>query len=183
MKIKNLLGERLESSSGEIKFTYDKYWDAINSICEDIRKKIQSGEYEDVALVGMARGALPMLVSLSHELGIRTVSMIQLKMSNSDNPRDYGKVELVNKFIDKKVKNCILIEDIIYKGQTTSAALNILKKDNINVLGVYSLILDEGYNNIKNKPIDADIYYAFELKADDWVYFLWEQDLRKMKQD
>lgn len=25
------------------------------------------------------------------------------------------------------------------------------------------------------------VYYAFELKADDWVYFLWEQDLRKMK--
>ncbi len=179
MKNTNLLGKRLESENGEIKFTYDKYWDAINAICEDIRKKIDNKQYSDISLIGMARGALPMLVSISHELGIRTISMIQLKMSNSDTPRDYGKAELINKFIDKDVKNCILIEDIIYKGQTTGVALDILKKENIKVMGIYSLILDEGYNKIENKPIDVDINYAYDLKADDWVYFLWEQDLRK----
>ncbi len=174
-----LLNERLKSKNGVVKFTYDKYWDAINAICEDIKEKIKTGEYKDIALVGMARGALPMLVSVSHEIGVRKVSMIQLQMSNSDNPHDYGKVKLINKFIDKDVKKCILLEDIIYKGQTTGEAIKILKAEGIKVESIYSLIVDEGYGKIDNKPIDVDINYAYSLKADEWVNFLWEKDLRK----
>lgn len=174
-----LLNKRLESKNGIVKFTYDKYWDAISAICEDVKKKMENGEFENVSLVGMARGALPMMVSISHEIGIRKVSMLQLQMSNSDNPHDYGKVKLINKFIDKDVKNCILLEDIIYKGQTTGEAIKILKEEGIRVVGIYSLIVDEGYDKIENKPIDIDINYAYSLKADEWVDFLWEKDLRE----
>lgn len=178
MKKVFLLNKKLKSPNGYVKFDYDMYWKAIDVISDDIMRQIDNGKYKDISLVAMARGALPMLVSVSHKIGIRKVSMMQLQMSQSDNPHDYGKVKLINKFIDKDVKNCIILEDIIYKGQTTGEAIKILQNDGINVLGIYSLVLDEGYDLIKQKPISVDIKYAYSLEPNQWVDFLWEKDIR-----
>ena len=128
----------------------------------------------------MARGGLPLLVTLSHMLGVRQISIIQTQMSNSDNCHDYGKFRYMSDNIDESKKKCILFEDIIYKGTTTNGVIDILKSRGKEVLSVYSLIIDENFKNIDISNNDVAIKYAYEITADDWVYFYWETDIREI---
>ena len=167
----------LDSNNKIVKFNYDYYIDACKLIAEDIKKNYDL-EKEDIELIGMARGGLPMLVTLSHMLGIRQISMIQTQMSNSDNCHDYGKFRYMSDNIDNNKKKCILLEDIIYKGTTTDGVIDILKERNKEILEVYSLIIDQGFNDITIKNDDINIKYVYEIEKGDWVYFYWETDIR-----
>lgn len=176
MKVNSLLNCKLESKNKEVKFDYEKYWAAVEAICTDIKDKFDI-ENNRIGILGMARGALPLLVSVSHKIGIREISVIQMQMSNSDNMHDYGSVRILNEMISDKYDKFILLEDIIYKGKTTDAAIELLKSRNKEVVGVYSLIIDEGFKDINIKNSDVEISYAYDLEKDDWVYFLWEDNL------
>lgn len=183
MRTKLLIKEHknlLESSNKVVKFNYELYMDACKKIANDIKEHYDITK-DDIELVGMARGGLPMLVTLSHLLGIRKISMIQTKMSNSDNCHDYGEFKYLSDNLDSKKKKCILFEDIIYKGKTTNGVIDILKEKGKDILAVYSLIIDEGFNDINISNSDIDIKYVYEINADDWVYFFWETDLRDIK--
>ena len=168
---------KLKANNGFIKFDYDLYINACKKIAEDIKKKYNISK-DDIELVGMARGGLPMLVTISHLLNIRKISMIQTQMSNSDKCHDYGKFRYISDNIDNKKRNCILLEDIIYKGVTTKGVIDILKKRNKKILSVYSLVIDEGFKNIEN--FNIDIKYVYEIEKDEWVYFFWETDLKEI---
>ena len=152
----------------------------FNNEYTNLDYKIQTnGEIE---LVGLARGGLPLLVTISHLLNIRRISIIQTQMSNSDNCHDYGEVRYISDNLDDVKRNCILLEDIIYKGKTTNEAINIAKSKNKNVIGVYSLIIDEKFKTIEIENNDVPINYVYEILADHWIYFFWETDIRKMKE-
>lgn len=168
---------KLHSKNKIIKFDYRKYMSACKIIAEDIKNNYNLSNPEDIELIGMARGGIPMLVTISHLLGIRRVSIIQTQMSNSDNCHDYGKFRYISDNIRKEKTKCILFEDIIYKGITTTGVLDILKKRKKSILAVYSLIIDEGFKNIKNLNNDVEIKYVYEISANDWVYFLWEENI------
>ena len=180
MKNNLLIGKDnlLKSQNKYVKFNYNDYMDACKLIAKDIQNKYNL-DNEEIELIGMARGGLPMLVTLSHLLGIRNVSMIQTKMSNSDNCHDYGKFRYVSDNINNDKKKCILLEDIVYKGTTTIGVVDILKKRGKEVLEVYSLIIDENFKDIAFP--DINLSYVYEIVADDWVYFFWETDLREIK--
>lgn len=169
----------LESKEKIVKFDYEHYIDACKKISNDIKKNYDINN-NDIELIGMARGGLPLLVTLSHMLGIRQISIIQTQMSNSDNCHDYGKFRYMSDNIDKSKKKCILFEDIIYKGTTTNGVIDILKSRGKEVLSVYSLIIDENFKNIDISNNDVAIKYAYEITADDWVYFYWETDIREI---
>lgn len=169
----------LESKNKIVKFDYEHYINACKKMAEEIKANYEIND--DIELIGMARGGLPMLVTLSHMLGIRQISIIQTQMSNSDNCHDYGKFRYMSDNISKDKTKCILLEDIIYKGTTTNGVIDILKEKNKEILGVYSLIIDEGFKDIEIKNNDIEIKYVYEIKADDWVYFFWEIDIREIK--
>lgn len=177
--ILNSENNRLESKNKIVKFEYEHYIDACKKMAEEIKANYEIND--DVELIGMARGGLPMLVTLSHMLGIRQISMIQTQMSNSDNCHDYGKFRYMSDNISKDKTKCILLEDIIYKGTTTNGVIDILKEKNKEILGVYSLIIDDGFKDIEIKNNDIEIKYVYEINADDWVYFFWETDIREIK--
>lgn len=177
--ILNSKNNRLESKNKIVKFDYEHYIDACKKMAEEIKENYEIND--DVELIGMARGGLPMLVTLSHMLGIRQISMIQTQMSNSDNCHDYGKFRYMSDNISKDKTKCILLEDIIYKGTTTNGVIDILKEKNKEILGVYSLIIDDGFKGIEIPNNDIEIKYVYEINADDWVYFFWETDIREIK--
>lgn len=168
----------LISNNKVIKFDYNLYIEACEKIANDIKNKYQ--DLEEIEIIGMARGGLPMLVTLSHLLGIRKVSMIQTQMSNSDNCHDYGEFRYMSDNIDDSKKKCILFEDIIYKGKTTNGVVDILKKRGKEILEVYSLIADVGFRDIVIENNDVNINYVYEIEKDDWVYFFWETNLNKI---
>lgn len=168
----------LISNNKVIKFDYNLYIEACEKIAKDIKNKYR--DLEEIEIIGMARGGLPMLVTLSHLLGIRKVSMIQTQMSNSDNCHDYGEFRYMSDNIDDNKKKCILLEDIIYKGKTTNGVVDILKKRGKEILEVYSLIADIGFRDIVIDNNDVNINYVYEIEKDDWVYFFWENNLNKI---
>lgn len=172
----------LQSNNKIVKFDYENYIDACYIIANDIKKKFEL-EKEKIEIVGLARGGLPMLVTLSHLLGIREISMIQTKMSNSDNCHDYGEFRFISDNLNDDKGKCILFEDIIYKGTTTNGVVDLLKKRNKKVVSVYSLIIDKGFKKITLTNKDLNINYVFEITEDDWVYFFWETDIRKIGDD
>ena len=129
----SLLNEKIKSKNKIVKFDYDLYIKAVEAICSDIIKNYDI-KNEKIGILGMARGGLPLLVSVSHGIGIREVSSIQLQMSNSDNCHDYGEVRIINECINDNIEKFILLEDIIYKGKTTNAAIEILKNRNVYIL-------------------------------------------------
>ena len=178
MAINNLLNKQLDSVDGKAKLDYKDYWNAVEIICNDIKSKYDYVN-EKIGIIGMARGALPLLVSVSHMLGIREISTIQFQMSNSDNMHDYGEVRIINEMISNNYDKFILLEDIVYKGKTTNAAVDLLKKRNKNVICVYSLVVDEGFKEIglNNKKIDVN--FVYELKSNEWAIFLWEENILK----
>lgn len=172
--------QTLLSKDKIVKFDYENYIDACKIMAEEIKNNYDL-ENDDIELIGIARGGLPMLVTLSHMLGIRRVSIIQTKMSNSDNCHDYGKFRYISDNIDNSKKKCILLEDIIYKGTTTNGVIDILKERGKEVVGVYSLIIDKGFKNIEILNSEFAIKYVYEINENDWVYFFWETDLRDIK--
>ena len=178
--MRNIFGKNnmLVSNNKTIKFNYEQYIDACKIMAKDIQKNYNLKE-DDIELIGLARGGLPMLVTLSHMLGIRRISMIQTQMSNSDNCHDYGEFRYISDNIDNSKKKCILLEDIIYKGTTTKGVVDILKEREKDVVGVYSLIIDKGFKKIDIPNLD--IKYTYEIEEDEWVYFFWETDIRDIK--
>ena len=97
----------LKSNNKIVKFDYEHYIDACKVMAEEIKKNYNLDE-DNIELIGMARGGLPMLVTLSHLLGVRKVSMIQTQMSNSDNCHDYGKFRYMSDNIDNSNLKIIL---------------------------------------------------------------------------
>ena len=168
---------RLVSTNKELVFDYECYMKACNKIADFIKAKYDLKK-ENIGLLGVARGGLPMLTTLSHLLNIREVSTIQLQMSDSDNCHDYGKVRIISETLVEKYDKFIIFEDIIYKGLSSGEVVNILKKKNKEVVDIYSLIIDEGFLDIEFPHNEIDINYVYTIDKDDWVYFFWETDTR-----
>ncbi len=75
-------------------FNYDMYMSACILIANDIKKKYDLSD-PSLGFLGIARGGLPLLVTVSQLLGFRNISYIQCKMTNSDKPHDYGDFSLI----------------------------------------------------------------------------------------
>ncbi len=182
MKNDLLKTNNLTSINKEVKFTYSLYMKAIKAISQDILKKNYLNN-DNIGIIGIARGALPMLVSVSHFINHREVAVIQIQMSNSDNCYDYGEVRYLNDSISDNVDKYIVLEDIIYKGKSTNAVIDILKSRGKEVACVYALVVDEDFLKIKIPNDDVCINYCYKINRDNWVYFMWEEDLEEKKEE
>ena len=158
-------------------FTEDKEiinlsWEEFEGLAKEISNDILKDKINKnkICLLAAARGALPLLTYISHKTGIRNVSVIQIQMTNSDTPYDYGKVRLLLEAIREEFEDFIILEDIIYKGNTIKEIINILKNKNKTIKKVYSLILDENYKS----NCEYKIYSASLLKEEKWIKFPWE---------
>lgn len=146
--------------------TFEKF---SNLIVNDIKNK--NYNLDEVCLLGIARGGLPLLTYVSHNISVRNISIVQAKMTKSDNLFDYGNAKIILDGIREDFKYYILFEDIIYKGSTIELVQNFLKEKNKKILEIYSLVADEKYIN---PNIDIKIKTASIIKTEDWVKFPWE---------
>lgn len=162
-----LLSDKKIKIDGNIyKLSWEEFEYLAKIISDDILK--QKYDKSTTCLLGTARGALPLLTYVSHKTGIRNISVVQLQMTNSDNPFDYGEVKLLLNGIREDFENFIILEDIVYKGNTVKEIIKLLKNKKIEK--IYSLVIDEGYFAcISNK-----IYSASILEREKWVKFPWE---------
>ena len=151
-------------------------WDTFEVLSKTIVKDILDNQFhkQKICLLGTARGALPLLTYVSHQTGIRDISIIQLQMTQSDMPFDYGNVSILLKAIREDYDKFIILEDIVYKGQTIQCIQTELENDNKKICAIYSLIIDAGYNN---ENINTHIKSSALLKNNIWVKFPWEKEI------
>lgn len=164
-------------SQEEIGFNNDKFeqmnWDKFEKLCNIIINDIILNNFhlEKVSLLGIARGGLPLLSYVSHHVKIRELSIIQLKMTMSDKPFDYGTASIIFKAIRNDFDKFIILEDIIFTGQTIQLVQDEIYKENKEIIAIYSLVADEAY---KNDFIKVPIRTAAIIKKNKWVKFPWE---------
>ncbi len=171
---------KLVSHNKKINLDYNLYIKACEIISKDILNNFNLKE-EKIGILGLARGGLPLLVTISHMIKVRNISIIQAQMSNSDSEHDYGEFRLISQYLDENIDKYILFEDIIYQGTTTEGVIKHLESQKKEILGIYSLVIDEGFKNIiEKKDIkDIPVKYVYEINANDWVYFLWEKNINQ----
>lgn len=149
------------------------FWSDFDYASKVLYEYIKDMDFQNVGIIGVARGGLPLLVAMSHLLNIRDVSIFQVKMNKSDMPNDYGDAFISNCYINDNYDKYILFEDIIYKGNSSLEVVNYLKAKNKRVIGIYSLVMDEGFNK-NNDFKDIDVKSVFMVVKDEWVKFPWE---------
>lgn len=180
--MKFLTKQLLDSVNNEAKLTPELFIEAANLIAEDIEKIISEKNIDknDIQLIGVARGGLPLMVAVSHRTGIRCCTSIQFQMNKSDNKNDYGKTHYINGEASVDKKYYFVFEDIIYKGNTINLLFDMLGKDNKKVLSIYSLVTDFNFEKDKVFKYDEDlIKTCYQITADDWTYFFWEKGYTK----
>lgn len=168
----------LKSINNEAKLTPELFIEAANIIANDIEKIVSENRIDknDIQMIGVARGGLPLMVAVSHRTGIRCCSSVQFQMNKSDNKNDYGETHYINGEINKDKKYYFVFEDIIYKGNTINLLFNMLGKQKDKVLSIYSLVIDKNFKRDKVFKYDEDLIKpCYQITADDWVYFFWEK--------
>lgn len=161
-------------TSKKIRFDESMFLDAVKVIATDIMKNYDL-KSKKIGLIGIARGALPLLVALSHELEIRSVSVIQVQMTNSDKKYDYGLAKIVNGYIDDCCDEYIVLEDMISHGRSVNLVVNELIEKNKKILAIYSLFMNRDMKKLKLDNEYMDIKYVYLTRQEQWVYFFWEK--------
>lgn len=160
-------------ASKKIKIDEIMFLKSVKLIAEDISSKY-SLEDRRIGLIGIARGAMPLLTAVSHYLKIRDVSIMQVQMTNSDDVKDYGTVHLINEMLDPQVEHYIVLEDIVSHGRCSNFAINRLLSKGKKVDAVYSIVMNE-YFEEHEYDYSVDVNYVYLINDKQWVYFLWEK--------
>ena len=166
-------GGIMDGKGKRVLFNYNHFIDGCKIIADSIIEKYGE-EAKNIGLIGLARGALPMLTTISHLLNNRNISILQIKTDNTV-------PEVINDGVNPNFDKYILLEDIIYRGKTTKAALDYLKKQKRNIVDVYAFIIDERAKAIDYLHKKLDFNYVYEINEQDWIYFFWEEDIRALK--
>lgn len=163
----------INNGNPDIKIYYgeDNFLEDIELISNDIKYKYKD---KKIGIIGIARGALPMLTTISHRLNIRRVDIAQIKMTNSDEKWDYGNPELLYNTVDDNIEEYIILEDIISHGRSVNLLVNDLIKKGKKVLAIYSLILNDEMKKYKLDNENMDIFYVNKINQQQWVNFMWE---------
>lgn len=157
----------------KINFNEQLFLNAVKLISDDIMKNYDI-QNETIGLLGIARGALPLLTGVAHYTNIRKVSIMQIQMTNTDQVKDYGEVRYINEMIDSSVDKFILLEDIVSYGRCSNYAINRLTNLKKQVLGVYSIIMNEEFKKREYDQKNIDVNYVNLITNKQWVHFFWE---------
>lgn len=156
----------------KIKLGEKEFLKAVNLIADDINKK-----YKDkrIGLLGLARGALPLLVAVSHRVDIRNINVVQVTMTNSNKKWDYGNAKIENGYLDDEIDEYIVFEDIVSHARSVNLVVNELQKKGKRVLDIYTLCMNNDMFDIELDDKDIDINYVYLICQKQWVNFFWEK--------
>ena len=155
----------------KIKFGEKEFLEAVDLISKDILEKFPDKKF---GLIGVARGALPLLTAVSHRIDVRRVDVVQIQMTNTDNKWDYGEAKIINSTLGDDIDEYIIFEDIVSHGRSVNLLVNELKNKGKKVLAIYSLLLNEDMKQLSLDNEDMDIVYVNMIKQTQWCNFFWE---------
>lgn len=129
------------------------------------------------SFVAVARGGLVPATVFSHYSGVRTIHVIRSQKTLSDRPYDYGNAVIIQKPVIRKKERVVVIEDIIYEGQSVYATIQSIQKMGGIIAGVVSLVVDVNFLR-ENSPHTATPFLPiYACGHESWMRFPWEKKL------
>ena len=162
----------------KIKFDEKMFLESVDLIAADIKKNYDLKK-KKIGLIGVARGALPILVALSHKLDIREIGVVQIQMTNSNNRWDYGDAKWINGFIPDGFDEYIVLEDMVSHGRSVNLLVNKMVEMNKKIAAIYTLFMNKDMKDLKLDNEYMDIKYVNMTCQQQWVYFFWEEGYKK----
>lgn len=157
-----------------IKIDEKQFLYAADLISKDIKRSYDLSK-DNIGLLGIARGGMPLLTTVAHYLDMRKISIMHIQMTNSDKIKDYGTTRFINEMLDSEVDEYIILEDIVSYGRCSNFAINKLIQGGKNVKGVYSIVLNDKFKSLDYDIKDIDIKYVYMINDMQWVHFFWEK--------
>ena len=150
-----------------IQMTWEQYIHRMNQILNHFQER----NYRPDIVVGIARGGLLPMVSISGYYKIREVGIVFMRKTATEDAFSPMLPEAVclGYGIPFSIdgRSILLVDNIIQTGQTVKGASNILLG-----LGAKSIVIA---SICKHKGIyDFDYYSPMEVEEDDWVVFPWD---------
>lgn len=153
---------------GIVQLSWDQYDDLVRAIV----KQVRNDNFEPELIVGIARGGLPLLTTISSCLNVREVGVIfvQKTVTDAQFADKHPSAILYGTGLPYTVacKNVLLVDDIIRSGQSLNKSLEVL-----NDLGAASIKVAALYKQIT--VYDFAPYVAVDVKKDDWIVFPWDK--------
>ncbi|MDR1392101.1 MAG: orotate phosphoribosyltransferase [Clostridiales bacterium] len=127
-----------------------EYPDQSEIICSQLVQKIKNSIKTRIdVVIGPAIGAILLSYEIARQLGIRSVF----------GERKNGKMVLGRSFSIKSNENVLIVEDVITTGGSVKEIIEILKKNQANILGI-GMIIDR-----QNKKNNFEIPFESVLKV------------------
>jgi len=157
-------------------------WSFLERAILLFEKQIKNNRIKADYLLVMVRGGMIPAAMLSHYLKIREMEFYQVLRTVSDKPHDYGTP--TPRHLPKIIsgKRYLIVEDIIFKGETLNEGLKFIKAKGGRVAAVVSLLADEEFFKSKNFQVYQDkLICAYECRHKNWIRFPWEKKIKGEK--
>jgi uncharacterized protein len=127
-------------------------------------------------ILPIARGGLVPAVLLSHLVKKRSFSFFQGTRTNSDAPHDYCPLSLTVPPHVNRFEKFLIVEDIIFKGDTTQGAIDYIQDHAGLVVAVCTLVVDEQFqkNDSAKHSDEIPMIAVYKCPKDKWIRFPWE---------
>lgn len=150
-------------------------WEQYDDLVRVAIKRISADHFKPDVIVGIARGGLPLLTTLSSFFSIREVGVIFVQKTVTDEifADRFPSAILHGVGLPYPIasRNVLLVDSIIRSGQTMKTSLAVLKELGADSAKVVSLCKQRGM-------YDFDPFAPLEIEQDDWIVFPWD-DLTK----
>lgn len=164
--------------SKQINFGEKELLEAAKLISDDILSNFDL-EKEKIGLLGVARSGLPLLTVVAHYCNVRKVSVMQVQTTASDSVMDFDDhTSYHGAMLQKDVDKYILLEDVVCYGHCSNEVINRLKKMGKEVVGVYSIVMNEKFFDC-NYDENVDLKYVNLMAKNQWVHYFWDKDYIK----
>lgn len=146
-------------------------WEHYQSLAAELIKHLMDTQYEPDVIVGIARGGLIPMVTLSSHFKTRKVGVIFMQKTASDEAFAYM---LPNAIclghgipVPINGQKVLLVDNIIQTGQTIRGASEVLTQLGAKEIKTASICSHKG-------KYEFNHYAPMGVEADDWVEFPWD---------
>jgi hypoxanthine phosphoribosyltransferase len=139
-------------------------WDRYDEHVKCLSKKLENRDFDRI--VGIARGGLPLMTSLSHILGIRNNGIIQIQRTLEDGGLDKLEEPVFEGALNIGMfEKVLLVDDIVGEGKTLELAIKILEEDGN---AVESAVLSINKMYVQKVMPDHHCFESFEYVKFPW---------------
>ena len=146
-------------------------WAEIDGLVELLADRVSNLGFE--AVVGISRSGLVPAVMLSHTIGVRALSAINIIRTLSDEINAAKKEPVCHGILDPQAlggRKILLVDDIVGKGLTMRLAVQALRNIGASPISA-TLVVNKA--NLGDTPVDSVVDH-YGCLVHGWVVFPWE---------